>query len=586
MFLIYKIELKPTRERVIILVALVLTLIFAAPKLSAQQLAFPEAEGAGKYTTGGRGGVVYEVTNLDDSGVGSLRDAIGKTGARTIVFRVSGNIKLKSTLKISKGDVTIAGQTAPGDGICLSNYTLSVQANNVIIRFIRCRLGDTTLIRDANGTPYWNATINNYLHVEDDAAHGMGTYKNIILDHCSFSWSIDECASFYGNESFTMQWCLISESLYNSFHTKGKHGYGGIWGGKNASFHHNLLAHHTSRNPRFAGGETAVCVNVDFRNNVIYNWGFNSVYGGEAGTINMVANYYKSGPATDASKRYRIVEPSSNPALGKGPGKFFVDQNYVAGSTTISANNWSGGVQGSFVNDTSIKAIDPFPFEPIAIQTAEEAYVSVLQNVGACIPKRDTIDSRIISETETGTITFGGSYGVGKGIIDSQEDVGGWPILNSTTPPVDTDKDGMPDDWELAKNLNPNNSDDRNLISSSGYTNLEDYLNELGTIVTSVEEKPISVANDYKLFQNYPNPFNPSTKIVYNLEKSDFIKLEIFNTLGQRVQLLVDAFQTAGVHEIYWNAANSVSGSLFSGIYFAKLNSGERIQTLKLILLK
>ncbi|MDP3684039.1 MAG: thrombospondin type 3 repeat-containing protein, partial [Ignavibacteria bacterium] len=339
----------------------------------------------------------------------------------------------------------------------------------------------------------------------------MGTYKNFVLDHCSFSWSIDECVSFYGNENFTMQWCLISESLYNSFHTKGKLGYGGLWVGKNASYHHNLLAHHTSRNPRFAGGETATCVNLDFRNNVIYNWGFNSAYGGEEGTINMVANYYKAGKATSSSTKYRIVEPSANQALGKGPGKFFVDQNFVFGSPTISANNWSGGVQGSFVNDTSIKAKEPFSYEPINIQTAEEAYASVLQHVGACLPKRDGLDARIINETETGTAAFGASYGAGKGIIDSQEGVGGWPVLNSTTPPVDTDKDGMPDNWELAKGLDPNNSLDRNSISTTGYTNLEDYLNELGNVTTSINDDEVKVADDYKLLQNYPNPFNPST---------------------------------------------------------------------------
>lgn len=560
-------------------------LIFSS-NLFAQQLAFPEAEGAGKYTTGGRGGVVYEVTNLDDSGVGSLRDAIGKSGARIIVFRVSGNIKLKSFLKISKGDVTIAGQTAPGDGICLSNYTLSVQANNVIVRFLRSRLGDTTLVRDANGTPYWNATINNYLHVEDDAAHGMGTYKNIILDHCSFSWSLDEAASFYGNENFTMQWCLVGESLYNSFHTKGKHGYGGIWGGKNASFHHNLLVHNTSRNPRFAGGETAACVNVDFRNNVIYNWGFNSAYGGEVGTINMVANYFKSGPATDASKKYRIVEPSSYPSLGLGPGKFFVDQNFVSGSTTITENNWSGGVQGSFANDTSIKAKEPFSFVPINIQTAEEAYASVLQYVGACIPKRDILDERIINETQTGTATFGASYGAGRGIIDSQQDVGGWPVLNSTTPPVDTDHDGMPDDWELAHGLDANNPADGKVVSSSGYTNIEDYLNELGKMVTEVNSNEINVAKDFSIMQNYPNPFNPSTKIVYTLEKSDLTILEIFNPLGQKIVELVNELQNAGTHEVIWNISNSISGQLHSGVYFARLKSGAKTQTIKLLLLK
>ncbi|MDP3580528.1 MAG: pectate lyase, partial [Ignavibacteria bacterium] len=291
---------------------------------------FPGAEGFGKYTTGGRGGTVYEVTNLNDDNLpGSLRWAISQSGPRTIVFRVSGTIQLKSTLSISKGDLTIAGQTAPGDGICLRDYTLSVNANNVIIRFIRSRYGDAISTN------------------EDDAIHGMGYYKNIIIDHCSFSWSVDETASFYNNENFTMQWCLISESLYASIHAKGNHGYGGIWGGTNASYHHNLLAHHTSRNPRFAGGQTATCVNVDFRNNAIFNWGFNSAYGGEEGKINVVSNYYKSGPATSSGVKARILDASPNPTEGKGVGQFFVDQNYVEGYAAITANNWAGGVQGS-----------------------------------------------------------------------------------------------------------------------------------------------------------------------------------------------------------------------------------------------
>ncbi|MCX7876701.1 MAG: T9SS type A sorting domain-containing protein [Melioribacteraceae bacterium] len=543
-------------------------LFLFAELIIAQQLAFPGAEGFGKYTTGGRGGIVYEVTNLNDSGPGSLRDALSKTGPITIIFRVSGTIELKSPLKVTKPNVTIAGQTAPGDGICLSNYTFSVQANNVIIRYLRFRLGDLT-------------------KYENDAANGMGYYKNIILDHCSFSWSIDECASFYNNENFTMQWCLISESLYNSFHSKGAHGYGGIWGGKNATFHHNLLAHHSSRNPRFAGGETPVCENVDFRNNVIYNWGSNSAYGGEAGKINIVANYYKFGPATKSGVKYRIIDISDTASA------WFVKDNFVFDSPVISSDNWNGGVQGTQANfhKNNKKRSTPFPFEPINQQTAEEAYNLVLQNAGCVLPKRDPIDERIISEVKNGTSTYGGIWGAGKGIIDSQKEVGGWPILNSTNPPIDNDKDGMADSWEISKGLNPNNPDDRNLVDSSGYTMLELYLNGIvdGTVVSVENNNQLPI--DFKLFQNFPNPFNPTTNIKYEIPHIDIngektnqkVKLSIYDTLGNEVAILVNEIQKPGFYNYSFSSKHY---SLSSGVYFYKLQIGKYSEVKKMILMK
>jgi hypothetical protein len=429
--------------------------------LTAQQLAFPTAEGAGKHTVGGRGGAVYEVTNLNDNGPGSLRDGIQKIGPRTVVFRVSGTIELKAPLAINQPYLTIAGQTAPGDGICLRNQNFSVEADNIVIRYIRVRLGDVN--KD----------------VQDDAFSGSNC-KNVIIDHCSASWSIDETMSFYrGMEDFTVQWCFITESLRYSHHIKGEHGYGGIWGGKNASWHHNLLAHHSSRNPRFDRG----LENVDYRNNVVYNWGYNSTYGGEANakrrsTINMVANYYKAGPGTkDSHIQYRILNPWSNLY---GWGKWYVAENVVVGYPEVTADNWKFGVQ-DIDNETVsfIRMREPFPFVPITQQTPEEAYILILANGGASLPKRDTVDCRIVWEVVNGTALYGGKSGKHTGLIDSQNDVGGWPVLKSFLALADSDHDGMPNEWEIAHKLNPNDPDDRNLVGSDGYTMLEKYLNSL-----------------------------------------------------------------------------------------------------------
>ncbi|WP_339922259.1 hypothetical protein [uncultured Cyclobacterium sp.] len=264
----------------------------------AQQLAFPTAEGYGKYTVGGRGGKVYEVVNLNDSGKGSLREAVEAEGPRTVVFRVSGTIKLEDELRIRNPYITIAGQTAPGDGITLRAYPLMINADEVIIRYIRVRLGN-----ESGG--------------ETDAISSRYT-TNLILDHVSASWSIDETMSIYHGKNVTVQWCITSESLYKSNHQKGNHGFGGIWGANYSTYHHNLIANHSNRNPRFGSGVG----NTDFRNNVIFNWGYESTYGGEVSqvgndksnftNINMVGNYYKAGPATAPGQiTHRIVAPWS-----------------------------------------------------------------------------------------------------------------------------------------------------------------------------------------------------------------------------------------------------------------------------------
>lgn len=410
-------------------------------------LAFPGAEGFGKFTTGGRGGSVEYVTNLNDDGPGSLRAAIKRKGPRIIVFAVSGNIILKSALSINNDDVTIAGQTAPGGGICIRDYPVKISANNVIMRYLRFRLGDV------------NAQ-------EADALSGTNQ-QSIIIDHCSMSWATDECASFYRNKNFTMQWCIISESLNHSVHAKGNHGYGGIWGGIGATFHHNLLAHHTSRMPRFSGSSTTLNTPdelVDFRNNVVYNWGGNNTYGGELGRYNIVGNYYKAGPATTSKKPW-MVNPSSP------YGKFFIADNVMHNNEIITADNWKG-VKADHADSAYVKY--EFQVAFIAQQSSAQAYEVVLAKAGASL-KRDAIDTRIVTDVRNGAFTFGKN-----GIIDSQNEVGGWPELKSTEAPLDTDGDGMPDAWEKKKKLNPNDATDAATFTlSKVYSNIEVYINSL-----------------------------------------------------------------------------------------------------------
>lgn len=416
--------------------------------LSAQQKAFPTAEGFGQYATGGRGGFIYKVTNLNDSGEGSLRKGIQKKGARIIVFDVSGTIELQSKLDINKGDLTILGQTAPCGGITIKGYPVTIKSNNVIVRYLRFRMGDV------NG-------------IEGDAL-GCRNTENVIIDHCSISWATDENASFYNNKNFTFQWNIVSEALNRSVHEKGAHGYGGIWGGVNASFHHNLVANNNSRNPRFSGSKTTKNSEdefVDFRNNVIYNWGENSIYGGEEGTYNIVNNYFKSGPATTSSKLDRIVSPS------EPYGKFYVDGNFVYNYEDITNNNWNGGVQCDQPELTKLeKAVDIN--NNVLTTNTEIAYKSVLKQAGASF-NRDKVDKRIIKSIKKDKPSYK------NGIIDSQDNVGGWPKIKAKKASKDSDNDGIPDKWERKLQLNKNKKDAHLNTLNEHYSNIEVYANML-----------------------------------------------------------------------------------------------------------
>jgi len=447
--------------------------LLIASNSKGQTIAFPGAEGFGKYTTGGRGGKVIKVTNLNDSGPGTLREAVSKKYPRIVVFEVDGTIHLTSKLNI-QSNITIAGQSAPGDGICIADQSVQLAGDNIIIRYLRVRLGDQYQrgqMVDGNGS--------------DDALSG-NKRKNIIIDHCSLSWSNDEVFSIYAGDSTTLQWNLIAEPLNYSYHfEKGdtdfeKHGYGGIWGGKHLTAHHNMFTHCISRNPRFNGNRTGSDQElVDFRNNLIYNWEHNSVYGGELGFYNIVNNYYKPGPSTRATVNKRIVNPSKDAT--RGLGIFHVVGNWVEGNEAVSNNNQLGIEFDNKISEFEKKAAKASsPFEVIAIpnQPAKEAYSSILNMVGASL-KRDTMDQRLIQDV---------IFGRGK-IIDVQggfehgtpfeKTIHAWPYLKPGAILADTDQDGMPDIWEKSKGLNISLYNAEGYDLSKEYTNIEVYLNSL-----------------------------------------------------------------------------------------------------------
>ena len=473
--------------------------------------AFPGAEGFGMYATGGRGGEVIHVTTLEDgTQKGTFRYACTQNKVRTIVFDVSGTIRLKSELRLNKDNVTIAGQTAPGDGICIADYPFVVAANNVVIRYLRFRLGNEAL------------KTNNTAH-EGDGLGGMYK-KNIIIDHCSVSWSIDECLSVYGMENLTVQWCIASQSLRASGHSKGNHGYGGNWGGAGASYHHNLMVHHDSRVPRLGPRpSTQTREQMDLRNNVFYNWCGNGCYGGEGMNVNIVNNYYKPGPGTAkrsttiqqriASINIRTTEytkhgtasPNQWDVMWHVWGKFYVNGNVNSKHNNVTLDNWTYGIynqidangnDGTYTQLTkdTMRLSQPVVFHQVTTHSAEQAYERVLDYAGASL-HRDWVDQLMVSDTRQGVASFTGkANGDNPGIIDSQEDNRPadapadwqpWPVLNSDPCPTDTDQDGMPDEWENANGLNPNDKADGACDSGNGYTNLEVYMNSLVADITA-----------------------------------------------------------------------------------------------------
>jgi len=431
-----------------------------SPDLSQRQLAFPGAEGFGAYARGGRGGEVIYVTNLNDSGPGSLRAAVEDTLPRTVLFKVSGTIELESKLIISTPYITIAGQTAPGDGICLKNFPLQVTGtHDVIIRCIRVRPG-----------------IDSGLPGDQIDAIDIAYSRHVIIDHCSASWSTDETLNTgHGSHDITVQWCMISEPLNFSVHTKGKpHGYAATIGGQRASYHHNLFANAAGRNPSVAGSPGRDEV-FDFSNNVVFNWQHRTC-DGKPVQINFVGNYYKPGPATRENVKRRLVRIEDASKYGH-TSKWYISDNIIEGYPGYTEDNWRGAVD--FEEGTSMeknRSYTAFENGGYVVRDPEQIYEEVLANVGVIAPGRDKVEERIIREVRTGKTTYG------DGIIDRVDQTEGWPELKSIPAPKDTDNDGMPDEWEKQYGLDPENptdgSEDRD---GDGYTNLEQYLNSART---------------------------------------------------------------------------------------------------------
>lgn len=429
------------------------------------RLAFPGAEGYGRFARGGRGGRVIEVTTLDDSGPGSLREAVDAEGPRTIIFRVGGVIRLKDKLIIRNPYCTIAGQTAPGDGICLYGYTFAPYAtHDVVIRYVRIRIGDESGVTQ-DGT-------------------GFASCDHVIMDHCSVAWSIDEAVSSRGARNITFQRSLITEPLNMSIHSHyqgtGKgHSYAGSISGNIGSFHHNLLANAAGRNWSLAGGLNQAgkfAGYLDIRNNVVYNFAHRTNDGGVR-KANIVNNLYLPGPATRVD---HLMIAKMELRLPDDVQQYYVHGNRMEGKPQYDADNWqNNGVRIAPRDVPLMKLEEPFCEPFVETQSALDAYESVLADVGANIPRSDPIDRRAIDNTLRRTTTFKGSKTGMPGIIDSQADVGGLPEYRSGEAPLDTDHDGIPDAWETARGLDPNDAADANAIGADDYTHLERYLNDI-----------------------------------------------------------------------------------------------------------
>jgi hypothetical protein len=560
---------------IVTIIGVLLLFVALATDLYAQTLAFPSARGYGRFASGGRGGVVVEVTNLQDYNPstespvpGSFRWAFtqGKDSVKnrfgqwtywyrpmTVVFRVGGVIDLKADFTLNRDSVTIAGHTALGNGICFKRSTIKLSGrSNLIVRHIKSRPGDDS--------------------GEETSALRLENGGNFIIDHCSLSWGIEETTHFSSAKNFTVQWCIVSEGLYSSIHKKGDRGYAAQWGGQYASYHHNLLAHNQSRSPRINGANSNdVYALVDYRNNVNYNWGSSGAcYGGEwevgggkgYAHTNFVNSYNQPGPGTASSWYFAAPSYARSGVTPDGYGAWYFNGNTMKGSESITNDNWLGVNTSDVGGKANIYSSSEFVMSDGTLEnydayteTAGDAYQSVMSRVGATYPARDGIDSRIIAEMKgeipiqrsahlVDGVSTNPKRGLTSGIIDTPwnlkpanaaDDWDPWysyyPTIDSSNAPIDSDHDGMPDEWEVANGLNPNDPKDRNLKASSGYTALEVYLNSLvGEIIPWDGSSSIDNLSeiDTVLISNRNNILTISSS-------QPVVRAYIFDVLGKQV---------------------------------------------------
>lgn len=531
-----------------------------ATRSFSEQLAFPTAEGSGRFAKGGRGGEIYEVTNLNNSGAGSIVDAVSKPN-RTIVFRISGTIALNGVLLQPQSNITIAGQTAPGDGICIKGRILIGNVSDLIIRYIRVRV-------DAGGVNADGDAI--------DIAGGPDS-RNIIIDHVTASFSRDEGISCREtNTNVTVQWCIISEALTLG----GAHSFGSLIRGEfgaKKTYHHNLYAHNMGRNPR-PGNYTSVTSDpeglyLDFRNNVIFNWQDNKAgYNGDLTSntmsrYNFIGNAYVRGPeSTTASNKTEAFREGCAICIGH-----FKDNSYEG---IVPADQWSlvGFPELTEAQVTAYKARStPISMDPVITTSAAQAKIDVLAFAGASYPKRDIIDTRIVNDVVNKTGHFIAQ------ITDQPE--GAWPILNSLPAPKDDDHDGIPNDWESAHGLNPNNPIDRNNVGADGFTMLEEYLNGM------INDQPAPVPNQ---FQQNGNRADEVLRILdrssefftvkYSIDNSSVTELRVVDLKGHPVWVLNTGLNTRGMHEVRIPKAG-----MPSGILLLQLQYGHAVRTMNFV---
>ena len=535
------------------LVLLVALFLISSIKFStAQTVAFPEAEGFGKFASGGRGGDVYKVTNLNDNGPGSLRDACAIGGSRTIIFEISGNIELESDLIITQGNLTIAGQTAPGDGICIKNASFIIQSSDVIVRHLRFRLGDNGF-KDAEGNIIGaNSEDKDVIRILGNP----GGTRNVIFDHCSMSWSVDEIVEIYGGASeadgvkdVTFQYCIFSEALHASHHDSGNNseGFKISNNATNITLFKNLFSSNWEHNIRSEGGSS-----FEMINNIVYNMKYTTAIG-TANKFSMINNYFKQGNP--------IVLSQYMADYYTAPG-FFASQTKAYTSGNDSDISSLSELDGSF---SPFQQENPPLDSGITADQVNETIIDIIENSGAILPSRDAVDNRIISQYNNSSAL----------IIDTQAQVGGFPVLNSETALLDSDNDGMPDSWEISNGLDFNNPNDRNILNDAGHTNLEQYINGSNFALSTTDVTLNGTKNSFKVYHDVGNPR------MLNIDFQGFQNTSNFNIYSVTGSLLYNKRIQGNGQKVSLKLNRS---EFSSGLYLLSLTDDRKIQTKKIVI--